>query len=224
LRVLIDALPAESRLAVFSHSSYVTEREQSYERLEFLGDSVLSLSIAWHLYQRFPQRPEGDLARFRAHVVSRTGCAAAARGLGLGEMLVQQAAELGREASAAAPLLAESETVLAELVEAAIGACFLEYGLDAVAPAVVAAFADRVEYALEQHVDHKTVLQEELARRGRSVTYLLVEAIGPDHDRRFTTAALVDGQELGRGSGGSKKASEQEAAREALSVLAQTGT
>ena len=84
------------------------------------------------------------------------------------------------------------------------------------AAAIVAAFARRVDYALDEHVDHKTVLQEELARRGRSVTYALVEATGPDHDRRFTSAAIVDGAELGRGSGPSKKASEQEAAREAL--------
>ena len=80
-------------------------------------------------------------------------------------------------------MLAESETVLAELVEAAIGACFLAFGFERVAAAVVAAFAGRVEYVLEEHVDHKTVLQEELARQGWSVTYLLVDAIGPDHDR-----------------------------------------
>jgi ribonuclease III len=208
---------------VFSHSSWVAEREQSYERLEFLGDSVLSLSIANHLYQRFPERPEGDLARFRANVVSRPGCAAAARGLGLGGLLEAEAAEIGSEAAATAPMLAASDTVLAELVEAAIGACFLAYGFEAVAPAVVSAFAERVEYVLEEHVDHKTVLQEELARQGWSVTYLLVDAIGPDHDRLFTTAAVVDGRELGRGSGASKKASEQEAAREALRALAQTG-
>ena len=221
---MIEALPAESRRAVFSHSSWVVEREQSYERLEFLGDSVLSLSIARHLYERFPGRAEGDLARFRANIVSRPGCAAAARGLGLGEMLISEAAAIGPEAAATAPLLAESDTVLAEVVEAAIGACFLCFGLEPVAAAVVDAFAARVEYALERHVDHKTVLQEELARQGRSVTYLLVEAIGPDHERRFITAAVVDGQELGRGSGSSKKASEQEAAREALSALSQTRT
>ncbi len=81
---------------------------------------------------------------------------------------------------------------------------------------MVEAFAERVAYAVEGHVDHKTVLQEELARRGASVTYELVETTGPDHERRFTTAAMVEGRELGRGSGPSKKASEQAAAREAL--------
>ena len=87
-------------------------------------------------------------------------------------------------------------------------------------PAVVEAFAERVAYAAEKHVDHKTVLQEELARRGASVTYELVETTGPDHDRRYTTAALVEGRVLGRGSGPSKKASEQAAAKEALRGMA----
>jgi len=80
-----------------------------------------------------------------------------------------------------------------------------------------------MQLILDEHVDHKTVLQEDLARRGGSVTYSLIETSGPDHDRRFTTAALVDGAELGRGSGVSKKASEQEAAREALRRLSGTG-
>ena len=197
----------------------MAERGRSYERLEFLGDSVLGLCIARHLFQRFPDRPEGDLARIRAHVVSRASCAAAGRELGLAELLVAESG--ARHAGAAA--LAASDTVLAELVEAAIGACFLEYGLEPVAAAVVAAFTGRIAYALDEHVDHKTVLQEDLARRGGSVTYSLIETSGPDHDRRFTTAALVDGAELGRGSGVSKKASEQEAAREALRRLSGTG-
>jgi ribonuclease III len=197
----------------------VSDRSRSYERLEFLGDSVLGLSIARHLYERLPDSREGELARVRAHVVSRPSCALVGRELGLGDLLIREAAGQEPEAAAAAPMLAESETVLAELVEAAIGACFLEYGLDVAAPAVVDAFAARVDYALAGHVDHKTVLQEELARQGRSVTYSLVETTGPDHDRRFTSVATVDGAELGRGSGGSKKASEQEAAREARERL-----
>jgi ribonuclease-3 len=200
----------------FAHASWAREPGSSYERLEFLGDSVLGLTIARHLYELFPDRPEGDLARLRAHVVSRPSCAAVARALDLGRLLLREAAAQGREQGEAAELVAGSDTVLAELVEAVIGACFLEYGLEPVAAATVAAFAQRVDYALEEYVDHKTVLQEELARRGRSVTYALVETTGPDHDRRFTSAAVVAGDELGRGSGPSKKTSEQEAAREAL--------
>src|SRR6478672_6324267 len=176
LRQLIEALPPERRRTVFAHSSWVAERGHSYERLEFLGDSVL----------------------------------------GLDELFLREAAGLPSDAAA----LATSDTVIAEVVEAGIGACFLEVGLERVADAVVEAFAGRVSYALDEHVDHKTVLQEELARQGGSVTYALAETTGPDHDRRFTSVALVEGAELGRGSGGSKKASEQEAAREALEQIA----
>jgi ribonuclease-3 len=216
LIALAEALPADLRRRAFAHSSWAREPGSSYERLEFLGDSVLGLSIARHLYEAFPERPEGDLARLRAHVVSRQSCAAVGRELGLAALLRREAAAQGLEQGGAAELVADSDTVLAELVEAVIGACLLEYGFEPVAAATVVAFATRVDYALLEHVDHKTVLQEQLARRGRSVTYALVEAIGPDHDRRFITAAIVDGDELGRGSGPSKKASEQEAAREAL--------
>ena len=220
LRGLIDALPAERRRAAFAHASWVSERGHSYERLEFLGDSVLGLAIAEHLYERFPDRREGELARMRAHVVSRASCAAVGRELGLDELFLREASGLPSDAAT----LAASDTVIAEVVEAGIGACFLDVGLERVANAVVEAFAGRVAYALDQHVDHKTVLQEELARQGGSVTYALVETSGPDHDRRFTSVALVEGAELGRGSGGSKKASEQEAAREALEQIARAGT
>ena len=221
LRALIEALPPDRQRSAFAHSSWVAERGRSYERLEFLGDSVLGLSIARSLFERFPDRPEGDLARVRAHVVSRPSCTAVARAIGLDELFLREATAAA--GPAAAQPLAESATVLAEVTEACIGVCFLEYGFETVAPAVVAAFEDRIAYALEGHVDHKTVLQEELARQGASVTYSLVEATGPDHDRRFTSVAVVEGDELGRGSGGSKKSSEQEAAREALERLSRSG-
>ena len=86
-------------------------------------------------------------------------------------------------------------------------------------PSIVAAFRDRIDYAVEGHVDHKTELQEELARRSRSVSYTVLEVEGPPHDRRFTCAAMIDGQQVGSGTGASKKAAEQNAAREALKSL-----
>jgi ribonuclease III len=110
--------------------------------------------------------------------------------------------------------------VLAALLEAALGALFLEHGFASIEDAVVDAFSDRIEYALTTHVDHKTELQEALARMGKQVTYVVVDAVGPPHERHFTCAALVGGERLGVGEGGSKKAAEQEAAREALLALA----
>jgi len=104
-------------------------------------------------------------------------------------------------------------------VEAALGALYLESGFEAIRPAILAAFADQVEYALTDYVDYKTELQEEIARRGRKVVYVVLEVEGPPHDRRFTSAAQVDGEELGVGAGTSKKAAEQTAARHALERL-----
>jgi ribonuclease III len=178
---------------------------------------VLGLAIARELYERFPDYPEGQLAKIRAHVVSRQSCAAVGRRLDLGGKL----AEHGTESIAEEELkrLSTNRNVLAALVEAALGALYLEHGFEAVRTAILAAFADRIEYTLTTYVDYKTELQEELARRSMSVSYGVVEVEGPPHDRRFTCAATIDGEQAGIGRGGSKKAAEQNAAREALAKV-----
>lgn len=109
--------------------------------------------------------------------------------------------------------------MLAALLEAALAALFLEHGFERIERPIVDAFSGRIEYALSGHVDHKTELQEVLARQGRQVAYSVLEVEGPPHDRRFTCAAVVDGEETGTGNGRSKKAAEQEAARHALERL-----
>ncbi|HZC30437.1 MAG TPA: ribonuclease III [Gaiellaceae bacterium] len=200
----------------FTHSSAASERTLSYERLEFLGDSVLELATAHELFRRYPELSEGRLAKIRSHVVSRASCAVVARELDLGSRLADhnqglQAEEIER--------LAKNRNVLAALLEAALGALFLEHGFAAIEEEVIAAFSDRIEYAATTHVDHKTELQEALARSGRQVSYSLVSAEGPAHQRHFTCAAIVDGEQVGVGEGPTKKAAEQEAAREALTKL-----
>jgi ribonuclease-3 len=200
----------------FTHASWAPERSVSYERLEFLGDSVLELAIAHELYARFPEFSEGRLAKVRSHVVSRASCAVVARELGLGQRFAAQATELQ---DAEIVRLSDNRNVLAALLEAVLGALFLEHGFAAIERAVVDAFAARIDYALTTHVDHKTELQEALARTGRHVSYLVLSAEGPAHERHFTCAAVVDGQQLGTGEGASKKAAEQEAAKEALTQL-----
>ena len=210
---LIDELPKKRLRHAFTHSSWAGDRSESYERLEFLGDSVLGLAIAQELYERFPTYQEGRLAKIRAHVVSRQSCAVVGRRLELGERLAE-AAETGDAEEIAK--LASNRNVLAALVEASLGALYLEHGFEPIREAIVAAFADRIDYAVEGHVDFKTELQEELARRGLTVSYSVLEVEGPPHDRRFTTAATIDGEEAGTGTGPSKKAAEQAAAREAL--------
>ncbi len=188
-------------------------RTSSYERLEFLGDSVLELAIARALYERFPDFTEGRMAKIRSHVVSRASCAVVSRELGLGDRL--------RTAATGAPedevvRLAENRNVLAAVLEAALAALFLEHGFEAIEQAVVGGFASRIEYALTNHVDHKTELQERLARSGRAVTYSLVDVAGPPHERTFTASAIVGGAALGVGTGASKKDAEQAAAEVAL--------
>jgi len=112
--------------------------------------------------------------------------------------------------------LSKNRNVLAALLEAALAALFLEHGFGMIEQAVVAAFEPRIEYALTTHVDYKTELQETIARRGQSVSYSVLEVEGPPHDRRFTCAVAIDGKQLGTGQGASKKAAEQEAAKQVL--------
>ncbi len=213
---LIDTLPPERRDHVFTHTSWAPDRASSYERLEFLGDSVLELAIARALFDRFPDASEGRLAKIRAHVVSRQSCAAVARDLELGSVLVQRAQDVpGPELDR----ISLSRNVLAALLEAAIAAVYLEHGFAHVEDAVVDAFADRIEFASTGHVDSKTELQEALARTGRIVQYDVLAVEGPPHERRFVCAALIDGEELGVGRGSTKKAAEQEAAAQALEAL-----
>jgi ribonuclease III len=201
---------------VFTHTSWAEERAASYERLEFLGDSVLELAIARAVYDRFSEAPEGRLAKIRAHVVSRTSCAAVAKELGLGDMLASRAGDVPADEL---QRISRSRNVLAALLEAALAALYLEHGFEQIEPAIVAAFGDKIEYARSSHVDYKTELQEALARSGRQVHYTVLEVEGPPHDRRFVCAAHVAGAQLGIGRGSTKKAAEQEAARQALEAL-----
>jgi ribonuclease III len=173
--------------------------------------------VAHSLYTRHPDFSEGKLAKVRSHVVSRATCAGVARELGLGKRLVEQADSTQTEDEL--ERLSRNRNVLAAVIEAALGALFLQHGFAAIEDAVVAAFSEAIEHALTTRVDHKTDLQELLARTGRQVTYVEISVEGPPHERRFTCAAVIDGEELGRGGGGTKKAAEQEAAREALAKL-----
>jgi ribonuclease-3 len=201
---------------VFTHASWAPDRASSYERLEFLGDSVLELAVARALYERYPEFTEGRLAKIRSHVVSRQSCAKVAETIDLGPMLAARGASLPDGELAK---LVRNRNVLAALLEAALAALFLEMGFERIEPAIVSAFSAQIDYAATQHVDHKTELQEALARQRRQVTYSVMSAEGPAHDRRFTCVALIDGEQVGRGTGRTKKDAEQQAAREALARI-----
>jgi ribonuclease-3 len=172
---------------------------------------VLGFVIARALYGRYPAFTEGELSKVRAHVVSRRSCAVVAAELGLDRRL--------EGFGVVTDDLRRSGNVLAALMEAVIAALYLHYGIEPIAEPVVAAFEQQIEQALTVPVDHKTALQEELAKIGRRVEYLTINVDGPPHERTFTCAAVLEGEQIGVGMGRTKKDAEQQAARQALAHL-----
>lgn len=206
--------PALLRLAL-THRSVSSDdpARNDNERLEFLGDAVLQLVVTDMLYESYPQLAEGQMAKVRAAVVSRDTLAEVARSLDIGEHIELAPSE---EATGGR----EKDSILADAVEAVIGAAYLDAGLETARQVVLDLWSDRVaERAREPGVkDYKTRLQELVARDGRRPVYE-VEGTGPDHDRRFVATVTVEGSEHGTGEGRSKKEAEQEAAARALDAL-----
>ena len=216
LEDLLDSLPDDLARQSITHASWTERREESYERLAFLGDSVLGLAITTHLYPRLSadRFGAGELTKIRAQAVSGRACREVAERLGVPERL--QAAAPAEASAQATESLTRTERVLASIVEAMIGACYLAFGIERTAAAVVEAFQPEIEAALARPGDFKSALQERLARRGETVAYEVTAQDGPPHDRTFEVAARVAGEELSRGSGRSKKDAEQAAAARAL--------
>ncbi|HTJ82325.1 MAG TPA: ribonuclease III [Polyangiaceae bacterium] len=202
-----------------THPSWANEHKQGtprpdYQRLEFLGDAVLSLAVSEALMQRFPDAREGDLSFRRASIVSTEALAKFARELEVGRALA-----LGRGADAAGER--DQPSVLADATEAIFGAVYTDRGFEA-ARRLAAVVCERAEHApMAQIRDAKSALQERVqAKGGTSPRYALVSANGPDHQREFVVEVEALGEILGRGAGRSKKAAEQAAAQTALSLLA----
>ena len=217
LAELFADTPEELRRRALSHSSWVGKRTDSYGRLAFLGDSVLGLSVAALLFEQHPDADIGELTKILNQAVSGRACAAVARELQLPEMLAERAPD-GDDGLPVETLLA-SERTLASVCEAVIGACHLAHGFERTSAAVIEAFGAEIEQATRERLDFKSELQERLARDGSAVMYEVASEEGPPHDRRFEIRATVDGDEIGLGSGRSKKAAEQAAARQALENL-----
>jgi len=198
------------------HSSYINENPGftagSNERLEFLGDAVLSFIIAERLYQEYPGFTEGEMTKARSGIVCRDTLVRIARSVGLGDYLYLGK---GEEASEGRNKPANLE----DAMEAVIAAIFLDSGLGITRDFVIKYFRKEIRKAINQGVDsdYKSRLQEILqSDRQLTPTYRLVEATGPDHDKIFTVEVLAGDEVLGKGSGGSKKMAENEAARSAL--------
>lgn len=218
LAALIAELPDELRRQALTHSSWTERRVDSYERLAFLGDSVLGLAVASRLCEDFTTIAAGGLTKIHNQAVSGVACAEVGDGLGIPAMLRENEPD---DLTAAIPamVLLEGERPLPEATEALIGACYLAFGFERTAAAVVAAFEPRIEHAAETRIDFKSALQELLARRGARVTYEVIAATGPPHRRTFEVVAMVGSRRVGSGEGRSKKAAEQVAAERALASL-----
>ena len=203
----------------FVHSSYVNENPhaapESNERLEFLGDAVLGLVVADELYSAYPGDDEGRLTELRAHLVRRDTLAQAAGRMRLGEELL-----LGRGEDDGGGR--ERPTNLSHVYEAVVGAVFLDQGLEAARRFVLNSLEDELDEVRDRGspLDPKSRLQELCQARFQSTPqYQLVETEGPDHSRNFTVEAIVNGEQLGMGSGPSKQQAEKRAALEALRKL-----
>ncbi|MBE3518988.1 MAG: ribonuclease III [Firmicutes bacterium] len=213
-RVLMEALGSLSeqlRTEALTHVSYANEREgkiPSNERLEFLGDAVVSLAVAYYLLKKYPSSPEGELTRMRASLVSGQALAAIALRAGLGDLLL-----LGRGEEMTGGRKRPKN--LAGAFEAVIGAYFLQHGWDKARELVEKTVLSGEPR--EPLQDPKTALQEMVqARPGATLEYRVVNVEGPDHMPTFTTAVFIDGKEVSRATGSSKKESEENAAKEAL--------
>lgn len=189
------------------------------ERLEFLGDAVLGLVVTDELYRRHPDRSEGDLARMRASVVNARSLAEVAEQLGLGECL-----RLGRGEESSGGR--QKPSILADALEAVIGATYLSSDIDTVRTVLLIWFAQLLDRAggLGAGLDWKTSLQELASERGWTAPTYVVTSTGPDHAKVFDAQVLVAGEVAGEGSGTAKKHAEQEAARRAYESLATPGS
>ena len=200
-----------------THSSYANEHHlgsiSSNERLEFLGDSVLGMIVADHLYRTFPDLPEGDLTRIRANLVCEGSLVLVAKEWDLGRYL-----KLGKGENACGGRSRPS--ILADAVEAVLAAVFLDGGLAHDRDIIQRFLLDRIEQVNRASRDHKTYLQELVQRKsGQVLSYELIGESGPDHNTTFQMQVLLNGQPIGQGTGHSKKEAEQAAANAAIERL-----
>ena len=199
-----------------THKSFSNEKKvESNQRLEFLGDSVVGLVIAEYIYKTFPAMPEGELTKIRAGIVCEKGLAKCAEKINLGELLV-----LGKGEEMSGGRTRESN--LEDAFEAVMGAIFLDSDLETVRKIILDVMSDIIRDTVSRDgiEDSKTALQERLQKAGMClIEYRLEKEEGPDHNKLYTMSVYINGKKGGEGTGGSKKAAEQNAAKDALSRM-----
>lgn len=203
------------RLAL-THRSFANENGNlpNNERLEFLGDAVLGLSVATSLYERYTSSPESDISKMRASIVSRYGLADVAREINLGEHILLGRGELVTEGR-------DKDSILADTTEALFGAIYRQHGFEVARDVILRLFAHKIETASAtgRHQDWKTTLQERVAELKLTMPVYESTSAGPEHDLTFTATVMVGGEVLGTGTGPNKKVAEQTSARQAFQRL-----
>ena len=204
----LEIVPKNEKLYVqaFTHTSYSNEHleEESYERLEFLGDAVLELIISDYLYNE-KHLEEGTMTKMRASYVCEAACCTYAKKLGLDGYIRLGSGEV--EANT---------TILADVFESFIGAMYLDQGIEFTRNIVIGVIREYIEKRIDFLHDYKSELQEQVQTVRKSAVYEIIDEAGPAHDRTFTCQVRIDNIVMGTGVGSSKKAAEQEAAKEAL--------
>ena len=204
----LDINPTNMNLyyQAFTHSSYTNENPSYpyYERLEFLGDAVLAIIISDYLYKEW-HLEEGTMTKMRANYVCEKACATYARDLNF-----ESDVRIGNNEEI-------NDTIIADIFEAFIGALYLDKGFDFTSKLVMNIIKPYIDKNVNFLIDYKSALQEKIQSIKKTVTYEVIEESGPAHNKKFTSGVKVDDIILGKGTGNSKKASEQEAAKDALS-------
>ena len=199
-----------------THTSYAYEAKSRHlthnQRLEFLGDSVLSLVVSTYIYNKFKSKDEGELSKLRAFSVCEGTLAQLAKGINLGDYLLLGKGELNVDGE-------DNPSILADAFEAVVGACYLDQGFVAASELLdkllLSKIKELTKYGFD--LDYKTRFQEEIQKNGPAeIAYVELDSKGPAHARTFVMSLLVNGKECGRGQGHSKKEAEQQAAHKAL--------
>lgn len=222
----VDHAPLVNKLGVevehdllklaLTHRSFANEHGflPNNERLEFLGDAVLGLSVATKLFELHPSRPESDISKMRSSIVSRYGLADVAREIDLGAHVLLGKGEETTGGRA-------KESILADTMEAIFGAVYRQHGFEPARDVILRLFEYKINTATAtgRHHDWKTTLQEHLAELKAEAALYTATSVGPEHDQTFTVHVFSGETELGMGTGPNKKLAEQQAARQAMMFL-----
>ncbi|AWB81635.1 ribonuclease III [Corynebacterium yudongzhengii] len=216
LETIGASLDDEHLKLALTHRSFANENDflPNNERLEFLGDAVLGLTIAGKLYELHPTRPESDISKMRASIVSRYGLADVAREIGLGEHILLGKGELITDGR-------NKDSILADTTEALLGALYRQHGFEVTRDVILNLFSEKIDNASAVGLTHdwKTTLQERLAELKAPMPVYSATSEGPEHDLTFTAHATINDKILGTGVGHNKKLAEQQAAHQAFLVL-----